>query len=52
MKCALVFPNIFVETMIIFKDLFEVETFCDNIKVFTVSFDQCNTSLQNKSINY
>ncbi len=43
MKCALVFSNIFVETMILFQDLFEVEIFCDNVKVLTVTFYQCKT---------
>ncbi len=52
--------NIYVETMIIFnyslmdrKLLFEIISFCNNnIKVFTVTFDQLNAFLLNKSINF
>ncbi len=33
------------------QHLLEVEILCNNVKVFTVAFDQINTSLLNKSIN-
>jgi len=34
------------------RDLFEIEIFCNIIHIFTVTFDQFNASLLNKSINF
>ncbi len=34
------------------QHLFEIEIFCNIINVFTVTFDQFNTSLMNLSINF
>ncbi len=31
--------------------LFEIEIFCNIINIFTITFDQFNMSLMNKSIN-
>ncbi len=49
----------FVKTMIHFLGylkhlfyLFEIEIFCNIIHVFTVTFEQFNTTLSNKCINY
>ncbi len=51
--------NIFVENMMHFlgfsskeEHLFEIELFCNIIKVFTATFNQFNASLMNKSINF
>ncbi len=33
------------------KHLLEIESLCDIINAFTVTFDQCNASLLNKSPN-
>ncbi len=33
------------------KYLFEIEAFCNNVKVFTVTFDQFTAPLLNKSIH-
>ncbi len=49
--------NIFVETEIIIwwiesskeQHLFEIEIFCNVINVFTITFDQFNASLLNKT---
>ncbi len=44
--------NIFAYKVIFFRiHLFEMETFCNIINVFTVTFDQFNASLLNKNIN-
>jgi len=34
------------------QHLFEIESFCNIINAFTVSFDQFNASLLNKSIHF
>ncbi len=34
------------------KHLFDIEIYCNIINVFTVTFDQFNASLMNKSINF
>ncbi len=58
---TVVLHNIFVETVMYFifldsqmnrQHLFEIEIFCNIINVFTVTFDQFNASLMNKSINF
>ncbi len=61
---TVVLTNIFVETVIhfIFQDsqmnsskeqhLFEIEISCNIINVLTVSFDQFNVSLMNKSVPF
>ncbi len=61
---TVVLHNIFVETVIILffrilwwiesskEHLFEIESFCNIINIFTVTFDQFNASLMNKSINF
>ncbi len=33
------------------NSIFKTEIFCNNSNAFTVSFDQCNASLLNESIN-
>ncbi len=60
---TVVLTNIFVETDLFFRihrwiesskeqHFFKIEIFCYIINVFTVTFDQFNASLINKSINF